>query len=292
MRQHREILAQCRRIASIVSRMTATGLAGNYHARFKGQGLDFAQLRAYVQGDDPRAIDWLASTRSQRLTVREFREERRHRVFIILDLSSEMDFASIAQKKQNQAIIAMATIALTAIHQHDDVALLHVNTAQPSFVKAQSDPKQILRLVSESLTLLDADTRPKRSADTLSGLEKYLKKRSIVFVISDFWDLSFSKPLRKLTHRHDVIPVRVTDPFEWQLPDLGLITMGSPEQPQDIDTNNPENRRRYQQLAQNLASEWDRHFRGMGVVPLDLSTTDDPLVVMSHYFAMRRRRHA
>lgn len=205
-------------------------LAGTYHSAFKGRGMQFSECKEYEEGDDVRYIDWNASARQNGIFVKQFIEERELNVSIILDLSEPMRFGSIGMTKAEKAIEAMSIVAFSALQNNDKVGLFLFNEVGMKYIPQVHGKSNIVRLILEAMKF-----EPEPGEHCLEGvmakLMMLMKRRSLVFVISDFLNPDYEQTLRHLAHRHDVIPIVVMDPMERFMPDMGLTFI------QDLNTH-------------------------------------------------------
>lgn len=204
-------------------------IAGAYHSAFKGRGMSFSECKPYEDGDDVRYIDWHASARHQGLFVRQFVEERELSVYVVLDLSAPMHFGSIDKTKAEAAIEAMSVITFSALQNNDKVGMCLFDCNSTRFIPQTKGKSNVVRFIIESLKFNANAQRFGTGCNTLNEILvktiSVLKRRSLVFVISDFCTSGYETTLRHLAYRHEVIPVVVTDPMEKTLPDLGLLQM-------------------------------------------------------------------
>lgn len=238
-----EILKKVRRI-EIISRKSSKELfAGEYHSTFKGRGMEFSEVREYTPGDDIRFIDWNVTSRMGKLFVKQFVEERELTVILAIDLSASLNFLS--QTKSKKEIIAeiSAIIAFTAILNNDKVGLLIFTDQIERFIPPKKGKVHLLRIIREILTF-----QPERKGTSIDNglvyLNKVLKKKSIVFLLSDFIDAGFTQSLKIASRKHDLIAVNVTDLREKKLPDEGLFVL------QDYETG--------EEFLADFASPWTR----------------------------------
>jgi uncharacterized protein (DUF58 family) len=220
----KETLKKLRKIEIRTTRLANDQLAGSYHSVFKGRGMAFSEVRQYQPGDDVRFIDWNVSARFDDVFVKLFTEEREMTVMLLVDLSQSGAFGSVARPKVETAAEIAALLAFSAIKNNDRVGLVLFTDHVERFVPPKKGKGHVMRVVSE---ILNAKPRG-RGTDLRSALDllgHLVKRRSIVFLISDFIARDYERPLRLAAARHDVIPIQVSDPREDRLPDLGLVLM-------------------------------------------------------------------
>jgi uncharacterized protein (DUF58 family) len=228
----RDLLQRVRRIEISTRRAVQDTLSGQYHSVFKGRGMDFSEVRAYAPGDEVRAIDWNVTARTGQLHIKRFVEERELTVMILCDLSGSTDFGSAARTKADVAAEIAALVAFSAVANGDRVGLVIFTDRIERFVPPRKGRRHALRLLSEILQARPASRRTSLSG-ALEFLRKAMKRRTVAFLLSDFQEpgpgLPFEMPLRLAARRHDVIPVRLSDRLEEELPAAGLAWLEDPE---------------------------------------------------------------
>ena len=212
----RELIKKVRRIELVTRRLVNPQLAGAYHSVFKGRGMDFDEVVPYSAGDDVRFIDWNVSARTGGLHVKRFVEERELTVQILVDVSSSMSFGTGAETKRLVAAQIAAVLAVLAIKNNDRVGLTLFDTSVDVYIAPKKGKKHVLRLVTQIL-----DHAPRNAetciAEALQYVMRVSRRRSVMFVISDFLDSKYEDALRIASRRHDVIPIVIGDPFERSL---------------------------------------------------------------------------
>lgn len=217
-----ELLKRIRHIEIYTDRLATDVFAGAYHSVFKGQGMEFAEVREYQIGDDVRTIDWRVSARAGRPYVRRYVEERELTVMLLVDASGSMNFGTQSATKAETMAETAATLAFSAIRNNDKVGLLIFTDSVECYLPPRKGRRQVLRVIREILY-----ARPERRATNLSQALEYmnhiLHRRAIVFIISDFLTSGYSQSLQIAARRHDVICVRIADAREAILPPVGLV---------------------------------------------------------------------
>jgi Uncharacterized conserved protein (some members contain a von Willebrand factor type A (vWA) domain) len=214
-----------RELEIITARLIRAGFAGDYHSAFHGHGIEFSQVREYQPGDDIRTIDWNVTARSRVPHVKQFIEERDLTVVIAVDVSASMAFGSVDRRKIDVAMELVAVLAFAAVQNGDRVGLLLFNERVAKFI-----PPRRGRIHAQSLvrSALAGGAGTSGSAD-LGAVSRYLErvliKRSIVVLLSDFLDVEYERPLRRLNEKHDVIAISIADPREERFPDRGLVRL-------------------------------------------------------------------
>jgi uncharacterized protein (DUF58 family) len=217
-----ELLAQVRRLTIRSRRAVEEVFSGSYKSAFRGKGLEFAEVREYVPGDDVRSIDWNVTARAGKPFVKRFDEERELTVVVAMDLSGSLGFGSRARTKRETAAEAGALIALAAARNRDRVGLLLFTDVVELYLPPGKSRARSLRIVRE-MVAYEPKGRGTDLAGALAFLGRVLRKHAIVFVVSDWIATDFDRPLAYLARRHEVVALEVTDPFERELPPAGLV---------------------------------------------------------------------
>jgi uncharacterized protein (DUF58 family) len=226
----RELIQRIRRIEITTRRAVEDSLGGQYHSVFKGRGMDFHDVRAYAPGDEVRTIDWNVSARTGQLHVKRFVEERELTVMVLCDLSASTDFGSSLRTKAEVAAEIVALLAFSAVQNGDRVGLCLFTDEVEKFVPPRKGRRHALRLVSEILRFRARSRRTDLGA-ALTQLRRTMRRRCVAFVLSDFLDdqARFERPLRIAARKHDLVPIRIEDRLERDLPAAGLALLEDPE---------------------------------------------------------------
>jgi uncharacterized protein (DUF58 family) len=289
-----------RRLEWSVLRRLDGVLMGDYRTLLRGAGLDLADLREYQLHDDVRHIDWNVTARMQTPHVRVFTEDREMAAWFLLDLSASIDFGSGAQRKRNVSADFVAVLArLLTRHGNRVGALLYGNGVE-QMIPARASRVHVLRLLHaiarrSGRTADNPSPKPQttRLSDLLHAAANAIRRRSTLFVVSDFisepgWD----KPLAQLATRHEVVAVRLLDPLERELPDLGLLTLRDAESGEQllVDTHDRGFRRRFAALAARREAELHAALARAGVDTLELSTDDNLTRAIIRFTDLRKQR--
>ncbi|MBX3354834.1 MAG: DUF58 domain-containing protein [Phycisphaeraceae bacterium] len=287
----RELLRKVRRIQIRTSRIVSEALAGQYHSAFKGRGMEFEEVRPYTIGDDVRSIDWNVSARVGMPHVKLFREERELTVMLAVDLSGSLSFGSCAQFKRELAAEVAATVAFSAIRNNDKVGLMAFTDRIERFVPARKGSRHVLRIVRELLGFQPAG-RGTRLGEAIRELDRIQRRRSVLFVVSDFLDEGWEDSLSLARQRHDVIPVVVHDRREGVLPAVGLVECVDPETGERvvIDTTSRRVRSRYAAMAAEGFERRRRAFARSKMTPIEVETGADCGRPLMDYFRRREGR--
>ena len=229
----REELREIRRIEILTKRQVNDQMAGSYHSVFKGQGMNFSDVRLYQPGDDIRRIDWNVSARATETHVKEFVEERELTVTILVDMSGSLDFGTGEDTKRKTAAKLAALMAFSAIKNNDRVGLILFTNQVEKYIPHKKGRKHVLRLIREILAFEPA-ARETDVAHALEFLSYVSKRKSVAFLISDFLSPPFDRALKVASRRHDLIPIILRDRFEDQLPSLGLVRMVDSETGREV----------------------------------------------------------
>ncbi len=286
-----EILRKVRRIQIITSAMVNDVFAGQYHSAFKGRGMEFEEVREYQPGDDVRTIDWNVTARTGRPFVKNYREERELTVVLLVDVSASQDFGTRQQLKRELVAELGATLAFSAIQNNDKVAMILFTDRIERFVPPRKGTRHVLRVVRELLYHEPQGTGTD-VAGALEYLNSVLRRRAVVFLISDFQTPGFTGPLRVVRHRHDLIPVVVRDQREAELPAVRYLELSDPETGAQllVDTSSRAFRRRYAELAQQRTADLVAEFRRLRIDSLQVSTGDSFIEPLMTFFRRRGAR--
>lgn len=269
-------------------------LQGDYRSLFYGFGVDFADLREYQPEDDIRYIDWNVTARLNTPYVRQYVEDREITAWFLLDLSPSMDFGTVENLKRAVLIDFVATIARLLTRHGNRVGAIFYGSRIERTIPARGGRIQVLRLVNDLLKQPQLPGAPFTNlALLLQGGQHAIKKRSLVFIVSDFISApGWERPLSLLNQRHEVLAVRLWDPREVELPDIGPVIIEDAETGEQlyVDTHDKKFRARFKQAAQQREAELDAGFKRAGVDVLSLSTEEDLVRAIVRFAALRRQR--
>jgi uncharacterized protein (DUF58 family) len=269
-------------------------LQGDYRTLWRGAGLDLADLREYQHGDDVRHIDWNVTARLQVPHVRQFTEDREVAAWFLIDLSASVDFGSDVRAKRGVAREFTAVLARLLTRHGNRVGALLYGTEVDTVVPARAGRTHVLNLL-QRMAQRPAQAAPGATQlrDLLIAGQRIVKRRSTVFVVSDFISPpGWEEALAQLARRHDVTAVRLYDPLEMDLPDLGMVTMHDAETGEQllVDTHDPGFRRRFAAAARAREAALLEALAHAGVDTLELSTDDDLLDAILRFADLRRQR--
>ena len=289
----KELLRQLRFIEIRTQRLADEQLSGTYSSVFKGQGLSFHEVREYIPGDDVRFIDWNVSARMNQPYVKVFVEEREMTVMLVVDLSSSEQWGTRRASKARVAAEVGALCAFSAIKNNDNVGLVLATEVIEKLVPPKKGDKHVMRVIREIMGF-----EPKYQGTNLGlaleTLVKVAKRRSVAFLISDFFapDGSFERALALASAKHDVIPVMLVDPRDEQLPDVGLCSFEDLETGEEVlvDTSDPAVRRHYAESMRALRESRDKLFRKLALDRVVVRTDGSFVAPIRDLFAKRARR--
>ena len=288
----REILKRVRQI-EIRSRRTVNDvLAGEYHSVFKGRGMEFDEVREYEPGDEIRDIDWNVTARTGRPFVKRFVEEREQTVFFVVDVSASGEFGTDRRMKGEIAAEICAILAFSAIQNNDRVGLVSFSDRVEEMIPPKKGRKHVLRVVRE-LLFAQPNGRGTNVPLALDTVNQLLKRRSIVFVVSDFLSGDLRRPLMITNRRHDLIAIRISDPREEILPPVGIVELRDAETGESmlVDTSNRLVRELFAQSNQRRQLGLEKEFHSLGVDHIDVRTSEPYLNPIVKFFRMRAKRY-
>jgi uncharacterized protein (DUF58 family) len=286
-----EILKKVRQIEIRTNRIVESLLGGEYHSAFRGQGMEFEEVREYQPGDEIRTIDWNVTARSGHPYVKRYREERELTVVTLVDVSPSERFGSGFQQKAELAAEFSAVIAFSAIRNGDKVGTVLFTDQVEKYIPPKKGRKHVLRVVREIL-----DFRPKsRGTDLEEALRfvaKVLRRRTTIFLISDFLASDFERALAAVRAKHDVIAVRISDPREAAMPKVGLVTLQDAETGEVVvvDTRSPRVRELFQARGETARTRQSEVLRSLSVDALEIRTGKPYIEELSRFFRMREKK--
>jgi uncharacterized protein (DUF58 family) len=286
----KEILQQVRRIEIRTQSIVNALLSGEYKSVFRGQGMEFSEVRSYTDGDDIRSVDWNVTARMGEPFVKKHVEEREQTVMLLVDASGSGRFGSHNKMKNDIATELCAVLAFSAIKNNDRVGLITFTSEVEKFIPPKKGKKHVLRVIRE-LLYFQPRCHGTDIREALRFLNRVQRKKAVVFLVSDFRAPDFESTLRVASQRHDCIAVSVTDPRELRLPDAGLIELEDPETGRIVlaDTGSSVFRNRYAKLAIKRQNALRSQLRAAGVDHIELSTASDYIEPLVKFF--RKREH-
>ena len=289
-----EIFKKVRQIHIRTSHMVSDVLAGQYESVFKGQGIEFEEVREYQPGDDVRTIDWNVTARTGRPFVKKFVEERELTVMLMVDLSGSLRFGTHTRLKAELAAELCAVIAFSAITNNDKVGLIIFTDQIEEFIPPKKGRRHVLRVIRDVLSFTP-EGHGTDIAVALEYLNKVTTRRTVSFLVSDFFEEpggGYEQALRIASKRHDVIAVTIADPREWELPKVGIIEFQDAETGETIliDTGSPRARQEFRRLWEERAQQRTNLFRSAGIDAIDVQTGEPYMGELMKFFRMRERR--
>ena len=284
----KEILKKVNLIEIQTRNIVNSLFAGEYHSAFKGQGMEFAEVREYQQGDDVRSIDWNVTARIGHPFIKVYDEERELTVLLAVDASASGAFGSALQMKGEIGVEISALLAFSAIKNNDRVGLLIFTDEVEVFIPPKKGRKHVLRVIRE-LLYFQPRSRGTSIAQALQYLNRVMHRRSVVFLISDFLDLDYEQALQMIRRRHDLIAVNLVDPRERNLPDVGFVTLQDAESGEQVvvDTHQ-DSVREFFALRQGLVEEEQGQlFRKLGIDEIRVNTSESYVEPLVHFFRTR-----
>ncbi len=300
-KSRRAMMSGMRQLEIRTRRMVNEGLAGAYHSVFKGRGMDFDEVREYSPGDEVRTIDWNVTARAGRTFVKKYTEERELTIFLLVDISASGDFGSGEIRKRDLAAELASVLAFSAIRNSDKVGLLLYSDRIERFLPPKKGRRQVLRVVRDVLLHEPAGVGTD-SVMALDAVNQVLRRRAVVFLISDFEArgdparvrAGLRRAMRQTNRRHDLIAVQIEDPRESELPDVGIVALEDAESGEivEVDTGNPAVRQRFAAEAALRKRRLLADFRAEGVDSLQLRTGTPYLPALQRLFKSRAQRRA
>ena len=287
----KDIVKKLRKIEIHTARLANDQLVGSDHSVFKGRGMAFSEVRQYQPGDDVRFIDWNVSARMQDTYVKVFTEEREMTVMLLVDLSASERFGSVAQQKTETIAEVSALLAFSAIKNNDRVGLIAFSDRVERFVPPKKGAGHVMRVVTDIVNANPAGqgTDIRCALDLLGHV---VKRKAVVFLISDFIADHYEHSLRIASARHDLIPIQVVDRREEELPDLGLVLMEDLETGEifEVDTSSPAARAAYGTRIAKQRAQREQLWKRLSLDHLTIHTDRSYVRPIADLFRMRQRR--
>jgi uncharacterized protein (DUF58 family) len=289
----KDVLKKIRQIQIRTTRVVSDVFAGQYHSVFKGQGMEFEEVREYVPGDDIRSIDWNVTARMGHPFVKKFVEERELTVMLLVDISASNVFGSTTQLKRDLAAEIAAVLAFAAIQNNDRVGLILFGSEVEHFIPPRKGTRHVLRVIRDVLYF-----KPRtRGTSVLAALRFFgdvTSRKSVAFVVSDFIDAGYERQLRVTAKRHDVVGVVIGDKRERALPAAGVVEWEDAETGRRVlfDTSDAAARRALSLQQERRREDLLARFRGSGVDAIELNAGEPYMRELIRFFRMRERRLA
>ena len=288
----REILKKVKRIEIRTRGLVNNFFGGEYHSVFKGRGMTFSEVREYQPGDDIRLIDWNVTARSGNPFIKVFEEERELTVFLIVDISASGAFGSESQLKKNIGAEIASVLGFSAIKNNDKVGLILFSNEVVKYVPPKKGKSHVLRVIRELLY-----TKPNGNGssikDALEFLMKVSKRRCVVFLLSDFLDNKYWNSIRIANRKHDLIGIKIYDPYEINLPDIGMIKVEDPETGSMfwIDTSFEPDLKQMNNNNIKFLVDLEKQSAKIGLDIISISTTEDYVDPLMKFFKRRGKKY-
>ncbi len=291
----KELMAKVGKIRILTNRLIDDQLAGDYHSTFKGQGVEFDEVRPYEVGDDVRTIDWNVTARTGVPYIKRYAEERELTILFMVDVSGSQGYGSVRRSKMEFAAEVTALLALTAIRNQDKIGLILFSDKIVKYIPPRKGRDSVMRLVREVLAAEDDAQGGTDISAALKFLNGVQKRRAVVFLVSDFLvpAESYERLLRATARHHDVIGVSVSDPAESALPNVGLVELQDPETGAIslVDTASAAVRKAFAAQAAAESEELKTFFRRTGIDTLPVSTDKPYIDGVRALFKRRATKH-
>jgi len=286
-----EIISKIRRIEIRTKGLVNDLFGGEYHSVFKGRGMMFSEVREYQPGDDIRLIDWNVSARVGNPFIKIFEEERELTVYMVVDVSGSGQYGTVEKMKMELGTEIAAVLGFSAIKNNDKVGVLLFSSEVEKYIPPKKGKSHILRVIRE-LLYYKPKFRGTSINSALDFLLKVAKRRSVVFLISDFVDSNYWTSLKMVNKKHDIIGVRLYDPSEAELPDLGLVKVIDPESEKEfwINTSRYQDRIDYNNTFNNRISELQSQCKKIKFDLISISTQEDYVEPLMDFFRRREKR--
>jgi len=285
-----EVIKNVRKLEIKTQRMVEGIIAGYYHSVFKGRGIEFSDIREYVAGDDVRAIDWNVTARMNAPFVKEFIEERDLTVYIILDVSASNEFGS-EQRKRDYGVEIAASLIFSALANNDSVGMFLCTSEVEEFIPPRKGRSHLFKLLRGMIYF-----EPEKKTTDLNNCVRYIsnvaKRRSIMFVISDFFAEDFEKSLGILKNRHEVILINVSDVRESDIPDIGYVMMEDIETGEQflVDTSDGMFRQNYVEIMDRRNKLLSEKMKRLKVDMINIRTDQPFEIPLRRFFRLKEKR--
>ncbi|VAW11853.1 hypothetical protein PA3071 [hydrothermal vent metagenome] len=284
----KELLKKVRKIEIKTRRLSDHIFSGEYHSSFKGRGMTFSEVRQYQFGDDIRSIDWNVTARYNEPYIKVFEEERELTMMLMVDISDSESFGTVQQFKKDIITEISATLAFSAIQNNDKVGLLLFSDEIELFIPPKKGKTHVLRIIRELI-----EFQPKSKKTDISMALRYLsnvmKKKAIVFILSDFMDDNYDNPLKIVGKKHDVTGIRVYDKYEAEIPKLGMVPMKDAESEKIIlvNTNSKQVRLKYKSNYLKMVEYFNNSFTKSGSGTISTRIDESYVKKLLGYFKRR-----
>ena len=290
----KEILKKVRQIEIRTKNIVNDFFGGDYHSNFKGRGMTFSEVREYVPGDDVRSIDWNVTAKTGKPHIKVFEEERELSVLLLIDVSSSGVFGSKNELKIDVAVEIAAMLSFSAIKNNDKVGLALFSDKIEKYIPPKKGKKHVLRLITDIVNH-DFESNQKRTSikNAIDFANKISKRKSVIFLISDFIDDNFWNELKFLNFKHDLVGLQIYDSYEKNFPNIGLINIYDSETGKKtwIDTSSRKNRKKFSENSNKKLNSFSKKCKKIGFDLLQISTDDDYVKFLMQFFRKRAKRN-
>lgn len=281
----KELLKKVRKIEIKTKRLSNHIFGGEYHSTFKGRGMTFSEVRQYQFGDDIRAIDWNVTARYNEPYIKVFEEERELTMMLMVDVSGSELFGTATQFKKDTVTEIAATLAFSAIQNNDKVGLILFSDQIELFIPPKKGKSHVLRIIRE---LIEFQPKSKRTNidESLKFLSSVLKKKAIVFMLSDFVDENYERTLKIVGNKHDLTGIRIYDKFDEEIPNLGMVPMVDNETQEIrlVNTSSKAVRTKYKANALRLKDNFQTSFKKSGLGTINVRADESYVKKLLSYF--------
>ena len=287
-----EILKKVRLIEIKTRHIVNNIFGGEYHSVFKGMGMEFAEVREYYPGDDIRAIDWNVTARTGKPFIKKYDEERELTVMLIVDVSASGFFGTGESLKSDIMIELASILSFSAIKNNDKVGLLLFSDKIEEFIPPKKGKSHVLRVIREMIYYKAKDRKTDISI-ALEHIQKVLKRKSIIFLLSDFWDDSYQQTMKLINKKHDLINIQILDKAEITIPKLGMVKFHDAETQKSgwIDTNNKQVQNISTKYIQNKNKVIKEFCKKNKIDFISIDTAEGYLNPLEQFFSTRMHRH-
>lgn len=286
-----DILKKVRRIEIRTRNAVSELFSGEYHSRFRGQGLEFSEVREYQPGDNHRDIDWNVSARMGQLFIKKFRETRELRVVFLVDVSASQNLGTVSMFKRERIAELVASLSFSAVANQDLAGLILFSDVPEKYLPPRKGRNNALAILREVLYLQPVSKKTSLSAACEYAI-RMLKKRCILFIISDWLDSGYEQAFKILCQKHDVIAMQILDNSELELPQAGIIRFQDPEMGAEawINSSDPRLRKAYNAMVRQSQEQLAAFFRKCHCDYLLIRTGDSYVQALRKFFALRAKR--
>ncbi|MEK7433866.1 MAG: DUF58 domain-containing protein [Cyanobacteriota bacterium] len=287
----KEIVAKIKEIQIKAKYIVTDVLSGEYESAFKGRGIEFSEVREYMPGDDIRTIDWNVTARMNTPFVKEFTEERELTIMILLDLSASQEFGSSDDSKKETSTMLSSIFSYLALRNNDKVGLIIFTDKVEKYIPAKKGKDNIWKIIKEILTF-EPHSKKTDISVALDFFNKVTKKKSVVFIISDFISSDFEKSIKKISKRHDVTAIKIFDEKEKNIENHGITLLQDFETGEiiEFDSNNKQDTKMYKELSIFEEESLNKFFKINKIEYLNIKNNSDYIHTLASFFKKRETR--